>query len=668
MDAATDAHLLPRANPTQRRAWARERTGVRWWSPAFRFPIVVALAMVALVAFGISGVSVGVYATSEVRRSAVLAGSPNSVRSDEYAVRTPLILGQMARGFPDAVPVGVGSNDVAVLYYVPTRDWSMAFKPQLLGYLVLAPPQANAFDWWGGLAILLVGTYAFVLVALRSMRWAIAGALLLGASPFVNWWHVPTVGASIGFTAGGFAALLIAIREPRMGPRKYLFAALAAYCFVGATFVAYPPFQISATLCFGGAALAIGVHWYAQRKLSWATVVVPLGIVAVGATIAVVLFAAQHHEALTAVAATVYPGARRSAGGDGLTHQILANAWFSPLLARNGGALFFRFRPRGADPSMPMIGLFLIPVLALIWTRISRPGTRIRLLLVALLGVQALFLVYIYVGLPGIVARFTLLNRVPTGRSIAGVGLAALLLYITAGMAIAGSDLSRRRRINAGIGLSAVTIGYIVTVGSELRAVHAPVSRLAILLAASAALLVCATYFWRPFVSALVLILVSVVLVAPVNPLYRGVTPLRNAALDAQVSALVDADPNLGWATDDSSLAAFLTANGYRNQSTTDFYPDRSAWELLDPTRTHEEVWNRYAHVVWKFDANAQDVRIALTYIDSMAVTINPCNPVLDRIGIRFLAQQEPVVASCLRAEGLLRSPRGTTLSVYRRG
>jgi hypothetical protein len=73
-------------------------------------------------------------------------GGTRTARSDEWGVATPY--------FQIAVASGLGERDVVSPYHeplkaffaLPSRDWSMAFKPDLWGFLLLDPARAFARD------------------------------------------------------------------------------------------------------------------------------------------------------------------------------------------------------------------------------------------------------------------------------------------------------------------------------------------------------------------------------------------------------------------------------------------------------------------------------------------------------------------------------------------
>ena len=213
------------------------------------FPAVVLIALLVFTALGISGSSSPLLAQNAGSSDTVIAGLPRTIRSDEWIVHTPLVISQVENGMPRYGDVGVGSHDMSVLSDLPVADWTRIFHPNHWAYGVLPIDNAYAFDWWSVAAILLLGTYAFLLAALGSLRWAIVGALLLYGSPFFHWWYTGSAFGSIGLMAFAGACLLLAVTSS--GRRLVVFALLGSYFLACFALTIYPPFQIPAGIGVG---------------------------------------------------------------------------------------------------------------------------------------------------------------------------------------------------------------------------------------------------------------------------------------------------------------------------------------------------------------------------------------------------------------------------------
>ena len=359
---------------TPRRALRDER----WW-----FPSLVVVAFAVAVVLGLSGSSVA-QLEPEAQRDDTLVGSSRPIRSDEWAVRTPFVVGQEERGLGVDAPVGVGDHNATVLYDLPTSDWSMLFRPHLWGYVVLPIDQAFAFDWWALSLVLLLGTYALVLVITRSWRWAALAAVALWASPFFHWWYLSITLATVGYAAAMIAAALVAIRS--RDRRRRLVASAAAVWFGGCFAVLlYPPFQVPTIIVLG--LWALGAEWGSPtwtHRVRRRAAIATLAAIGVGIGGVVAAFAATRADAISAIANTAYPGTRRIAGGDGSVN-MLSSAWFGWNFLTEPEALRSRvFANESEASSFVMLGLFLLAGLPLAWRWLTRGAGVVRSVLAAL--------------------------------------------------------------------------------------------------------------------------------------------------------------------------------------------------------------------------------------------------------------------------------------------
>lgn len=153
-----------------RRRWAR---GFRWpqrWLAGHRLPWVIGGCFVLLVAFGVTGSSMGVlfkstYGASvlEVQGASRAILGDESVRGDEWGVQLPNVLAQWHHEprFPvvnDFLGEGGQNMGVVGMTGVPVQQWAALARPATWGYFVLPLRQAMAWHWqlpfWGCLAAL----------------------------------------------------------------------------------------------------------------------------------------------------------------------------------------------------------------------------------------------------------------------------------------------------------------------------------------------------------------------------------------------------------------------------------------------------------------------------------------------------------------------------------
>ena len=114
------------------------------------FPAVLLLLGILLVTLGLNGSSSGIfhdqlsYGTDEN----LVAGHPLIARSDEWNVQTVWAIAQVQQGLPVTNETFPGGMDTTLPQDLPRADWTVAFRPHLLAFLVFDVDQAFAFKWW----------------------------------------------------------------------------------------------------------------------------------------------------------------------------------------------------------------------------------------------------------------------------------------------------------------------------------------------------------------------------------------------------------------------------------------------------------------------------------------------------------------------------------------
>ena len=630
------------------------------------FPLAVFVVLMTFTAFGISGSSTPLLATDAGSGDSVVFGLPRSIRSDEWIVHTPMVISQVENNSPRYGDVGVGSHDMSILSDLPVLDWTAVFHPNHWGYPILPIDNAYAFDWWSVGAILLLGTYCFLLVITGSLRWSILGALFLYGSPYLHWWYTASVFTAIGWMAFAGAFLLVAVTST--GRRRIVFSALGAFSLVCFVLVIYPPWQIPAAIAV--AAVTTGALW-----TRWRTNAASLrSIVTAGAAMAVLtlvplgVFVLTRRPAINAIAYTVYPGARVIPGGS-LPWTHLFTSWFGLNYLTNGSGMRGGLFPNESEASSFLfLGVTLLFALPLVWRYVAPLGDRLRGVMIATVAVMALFLTQLFVGLPKIVARVTYLSVVPEPRTLIGLGFSSMVLVVAIGVALERFEIPQRTKWFATAVLVVVSAVCVIGLAQDFRSVNAAAGSRLIAIAVIAAVASAALYFWRPLVSVGVLALFGLMVSVPVNPLVSGISQARDSLVVTTVRTISSASNGDGaWVADTYPLASLLTTAGVQNLSGVNLYPNVAAWEIIDPSHTYENAWNRYSQAVWSFDTNLKAAVVALLQADMVEVKINPCDPVLDKFNVRHIVTETRITASCLMLQEESVGPYGVPVFFYER-
>src|SRR5262249_34758716 len=268
-------------------------TGQRRFRPsvsvpvAWRFPLLVVLAVLVLGSLELSGSSASLYSTHD---RGVVAGRARRPRTDEWGVRTPLLVRQEALGLPDHNEIGVGEHDMGILSDIPTRGWNVLARPHTLPYHIFGIERAFAFEWWIiFFALPALGLYAFALQLGMRVLTAALTSMLVVLCPFVQWWTGSWTGTSIGYACLAGAAFIAATRSRRRYAR-ILLAVLAGWAAACLAIVLYPPTVLSMALVVAVAALAaIATTFPApERRREWwlrLALVVGVGCVVAGALV-----------------------------------------------------------------------------------------------------------------------------------------------------------------------------------------------------------------------------------------------------------------------------------------------------------------------------------------------------------------------------------------------
>lgn len=619
--------------------------------PAFFACAVVGVALL-LGAFGISGSSLGLYATSvgvSESEAGVLAGPARSIRSDEWYVRTPWLLRQVELGLPRSVYGGMGRHDAAVLADMPVRGWELLLRPHAIGYGFLGAGRAIALEWWLMSAVQVVGIYTLLVAVTRRVALGALAGLAVLASPATQWWSVPAGFLTIGYGSLAAGLTILGWRSPSR-VRRLALTVPTGLAVAGFLATLYPPWQVGAALVIGPVVLAVALSDAVETERR-RDLLTRIGVSAlVGLGIGVALFGAfliVHREAVETISATVYPGQRTSSdGGHASLVSLLGGAFDSfttqaPMMMVNG-----------TNQSENASGLLLLLPAGLIVYAAGRNASRRSSWwpLAACLGGGAVILSWMLLPLPPWAGAPLLLTLAPPSRlllpaAFAGVMALALLIHH---QDLHASWPARGTRLAATAAFAAVQ-GW--------AAGHYLVDEKPIDLRVAFALLVVVSVGVflalgrRPLAGLLVLVAFSAWQASQINPIQRGVDPLTESPLRAAIDDVSRAEHDAsGWVAvaSDPLVKGTITAAGVNHVSGVSPYPDRAAWKVVDPSGAHETTWNRYAHVSFALAPAGSPPRVELQGTDGVLVIVDPCGLELTKLEVEFLVVQNQELSSCV--------------------
>jgi len=377
-----------------------------------------------------------------IPHSGAVLGKPRAIRSDEWAVATPYFQIAVANDLGPRNELSPYREPLKGFFALPSRDWSMALKPDLWGFLALDPAHAFSLHY----AVLALAFVAGFTVLLRQLGCSPGFALAVGGTLFLSqfvqlWWtsNAPV----LAYAPWPVVAYLWQAPWWRRGPA---IALAVAVWLIGQL---YPPFAVAAGFAFGFLLLAFRPQALAPSRL-----VVGVVAAAVGAGVAWL----HYSELIPVMAATVYPGQRIASGGGVSMAWILAQAF--PYLATQQFEPLARWATNACE--IAVVGS-LLPLAVLTFCDHRRLlgwiATHLRAVVVWVLGL-GLMAAWMVLPIPG--EHLPLVNLVPSGRMLWGMGLLFLLGFGVIASQAEWKETARRRAVFLALAVAAWVLSKLV--------------------------------------------------------------------------------------------------------------------------------------------------------------------------------------------------------------
>lgn len=352
-----------------------------------------------------------------VTDTGLLFGQPSFLRSDEFAVWTPLTQAAVRNAFERFNETSPYREDLRNFNALPLWDWGLLFKPQLWGFFLLPPDRAFSLYH----TLLIGGSLIGWSLAFRSWNfpalWAAAASLLFffsGTTQF--WWTTsgPLV-AILPFVLLAFCSRINAL---------YKLGLLTWLITVWLLSHLYPPVIIS----LGVASLFLVAAFRPDAASNWRNILVAALALNASAVLVRLYFAGVFE----IMAATVYPGSRSLPGGllswpIGIAHYFpfLTTQWDASLIGANAPEVV------AASSYLPLTALlFLDWRVFLNRLHAADPeAARFRWTFCVLLAGLLLLAAWMFLPIPSWFGRALLFDKILPARMMYGSGL--LLLAIS---------------------------------------------------------------------------------------------------------------------------------------------------------------------------------------------------------------------------------------------
>ncbi len=560
--------------------------------------LIAAILFVLAVILGLNGSSIGMWcAYFGQSDKGILLGLSRAIRSDEWAVFTPLAFAQAAAGFPYFNEiVRATTTDMFLGYGQAVLNPLIIFRPFQLGYLFLPFGNALAFYWCGRVLALLLVSYEFGRLLTKDKRlYSILFASMVALSPVVQWWFVAS-----GLVEMLFAGFLLIVAFDKYLTAKTFWSrvgylALITWCAGVYILTVYPAWQVPLAYVV----LALAFWRLMERKEEFHVSSKDIGVAIIAVTILVGFmgyFYSLSADTIATIGDTVYPGHRRSSGG-GMGHCLFLS--FTTLLSVvKGGGIF-----ANACESSAFLDIFPFVWVLSIGGMVAR--RRIDLLSV-LLFVVALFVgVYTVFGFPETLAKLTLMDLCTANRSAVIFSLINLILLIRA---MALRDRPMVRSVVGGV-LAVAFACVPAVVGYNFNADYLPLPAWVLLTGFFAVLNFALMQNGARSRWLAVILLASATLFGGVlvNPVRRGVKHIQKLEVVKAIKDISKSQPSAKWAVVSSFPIPNITlVAGVPSINPTNIYPALDRWSKLDSEGKYQDVYNRYAHIGLKLKSEGE--------------------------------------------------------------
>lgn len=534
-----------------------------------------------------------------IDNSSILSGQPRSIRSDEWAVTTPLIFSQSLNGFKyfsDNLRGGT-TTDAFSIYGLPVLSIAEIFRPFHWGYLLFGVTYGLSFFWIARFFTLFLVTFEFFMIFTnKNKRLSVIASFMISFAPLVQWLFA-TNGIAEIFIFGELALILLyKYLNTENFKHRLLYLALMILCAGGYVWVLYPAFQIPMFYVFLMLAIYIIIENRKNCKITKKDII---SIIATGLIFVLAMGAIIYtsRDSISSMMNTDYPGDRTSKGGGSFRIFIsYIDNIFLPYKTE--------YIPTHQNAEAVMYGLFPIGLICAVIAYIKNKKfdlpTMLLLLPYIIIGIFCMFEIPYY-------PQLTLLKYSIADRALLAVGFIDILILIRS---LAITEKAPKVWISAII--SIVTSGILVLICHYLNPMYVG-KILSTFLFGMCSILFFSTLEYNTkfgkYVFTYGMIATMIACGFNVNPINQGTDMITDSNLYQAIKEINENDPGI-WLAESLPFPCpnYLAMAGAPTINATNIYPNLDLWRRFDPENKYEEIYNRYAHVYIRIVPNKEAI------------------------------------------------------------
>lgn len=597
----------------------------------YRFWISAALLGFCVI-FELSGSSIGnwvQYFGDLAEGANTVYGIPRMIRSDEWAVNTPMALSQvynMTERFPyfSDVMRGGSLTDMFIVYGQPVLNIAVLFRPFHWGYLLFGAEKGLAFFWYGRLIALFLVTFEFSRVITNDNKiLSLMTAVLITFAPIVQWWFAVNGIAEILIFGQLILLLIYNYMKTESYKKRLIYALLFVIAAGGYILVFYPAWQVCAAYVWLGFFIWIVIDNYKGFKFNKKDLLIlALVILLLFGGLGYIILKSK--DTIKAVMGTVYPGSRCETGGGGIKFYIryvinLFLPFKSDAIPTNEceEAVFFDLFPIG----------YILAFYVICIEKNKDKLLRILLIICAFLNL------WILLSFSEIIAKGTLMFSVTSSRCYFAIGLINIFILIRS-IVLIKEFVSKKGCLI----LSATISLFLTVIGKTIYSEYLTRGMSFIIF------FVLGIGFYLFFISyksvrkiPLLIYCVITVFVTGicVNPVEKGLGAVYNNELINAIREINENDSGI-WVFEGLGFPMnnYPVMAGVPTLNSTNVYPDLEKWHKIDTDREYEDVYNRYAHIIVEIERENES-RFYLNNADVFTLYLNALG--LQKLNVKYI-------------------------------
>ena len=569
----------------------------------FKYRYIIAIIIFILcVLFEISGSSIGMwqlYIKTDTTNSGLIFGEPRGIRSDEWAVLTPMMFSQQFDGFNYFSNLVRGdTTDVAMIYALPIMEFIQIFRPFQIGFLILGVAKGLSFFWCGRfIALFLVMIELGMILTKKNKTLSVLMAFLITLAPIVQWWFAVNGIAEI-FIFGGLAIIaLYKYMNSQSFKKRLLYLFLMYVCAGGYFLVIYPSWQVPMVYVFLMIAIWVIVQNRKECKMKWYDwISIAIMIFAFIGSMAYILI--KSSDTIIAVMNSLYPGARAETGG-GAVNEYFQYIMNILLPFKEGGLII--------NQSEAAIMFTLFPMGIIIAGILFFKEKKKDLLLILLFVAYIFLSIWCIFGFPEIIAKITLLSNSQAKRAMLAVGTLDVLILVRS-LSLIEKPIKR---------IPALIISALLTIFMVYKCERQNVEYITLIIGIAMGIMCIYLFYmifrykakYAKYFLSVGIIFVMIMSGLTVNPVQKGVDFIYESNIIKKVQE-INSEEQGKWIVEGLGFPAanyFLMA-GVPIINSTNTYPDLDRWNKIDTEKKYQDVYNRYAHITINIVQNEEEL------------------------------------------------------------